>query len=134
MFGQNTKHEMMEKTYVYFDILSSMSPFELRYKRRFRIREDSGNATESVLPTAVDHGDDPINAEDRELSYIFVPICALGLVIVLTIGVLMFIQRKRRIDRLRHRLMPFYNFAPGEEEDWEAELLESEGELTVKRV
>lgn len=33
--------------------------------------------------------------------------------------------RKKRLDRLRHHLMPFYNFDPGEEgEDWEAELLE----------
>lgn len=31
--------------------------------------------------------------------------------------------RKKRLDRLRHHLIPFYNFDPGEE-DWETELLE----------
>lgn len=36
------------------------------------------------------------------------------------------ISRKRKLERLRHRLMPMYNFDPGEEEedDWETELLE----------
>lgn len=36
-----------------------------------------------------------------------------------------FIIRKKRLDRLRHHLMPLYNFDPTEEgEDWEVELLE----------
>jgi hypothetical protein len=35
------------------------------------------------------------------------------------------IIRKKRLDRLRHHLMPLYNFDPTEEgEDWEVELLE----------
>lgn len=36
------------------------------------------------------------------------------------------ISRKRKLERLRHRLMPMYNFDPGEEEedDWETELLD----------
>ena len=29
--------------------------------------------------------------------------------------------------------MPYYNFAPGEEDDWETELLESEGEISARR-
>lgn len=48
--------------------------------------------------------------------------------------VIVLLHRKRRIDRLRHHLMPFYTFAPGEEEDWETELLESEGEVQARRV
>jgi hypothetical protein len=47
--------------------------------------------------------------------------------------VLLFL-RKKRLDRLRHHLMPFYNFDPGEEEDWEAELLEDNGHSNNLRV
>jgi hypothetical protein len=36
-----------------------------------------------------------------------------------------FIIRKKRLDHLRHHLMPLYNFDPTEEEeDWEVELIE----------
>ena len=36
------------------------------------------------------------------------------------------------MDRLRHHLMPLYNFDPMEEEgDWESELLEEEKEQQV---
>ncbi|XP_054276351.1 uncharacterized protein C3orf18-like [Macrosteles quadrilineatus] len=73
----------------------------------------------STMPT--DHTE--IDKDNQSLRFIIVPICALGLVVILTVVVLLFL-RKKRLDRLRHRLMPFYNFDPGEEEDWEAELLE----------
>uniref|UniRef100_A0A1B6LQI3 Small integral membrane protein 29 n=1 Tax=Graphocephala atropunctata TaxID=36148 RepID=A0A1B6LQI3_9HEMI len=66
--------------------------------------------------------------ENQSLRFIIIPICALGFVVFLTVVVLLFL-RKKRLDRLRHHLMPFYNFDPGEEgEDWEAELLEDNGE------
>jgi hypothetical protein len=37
------------------------------------------------------------------------------------------IIRKRRLDELRHTLMPMYNFDPADEgdQDWEQELLEA---------
>lgn len=76
---------------------------------------------------------EPVNPEDQDLSYLFVPFCSLLIIAFLTITVIILLKRKRRIDRLRHHLMPYYNFAPGEEDDWETELLESEGELTARR-
>ncbi|XP_014603097.1 PREDICTED: uncharacterized protein C3orf18-like isoform X1 [Polistes canadensis] len=59
------------------------------------------------------------------IEYIFVPLGVMVFVIVLS-AVVFFISRKRKLERLRHRLMPMYNFDPGEEEedDWETELLD----------
>ncbi|XP_076295996.1 uncharacterized protein LOC143216623 isoform X2 [Lasioglossum baleicum] len=59
------------------------------------------------------------------IEYIFVPLGVVVFVIVLS-AVVIIISRKRKLERLRHRLMPMYNFDPGEEEedDWETELLE----------
>lgn len=43
--------------------------------------------------------------------------------------------RKKRLDRLRHHLIPFYNFDPGEEEeDWQTELLEDAHESNSIKV
>ncbi|CAK9808231.1 Uncharacterized protein C3orf18 [Anthophora quadrimaculata] len=61
------------------------------------------------------------------IEYIFVPLGVVVFVIVLSAVVwVIIISRKRKMERLRHRLMPMYNFDPGEEEedDWETELLE----------
>nr|XP_003699672.1 PREDICTED: uncharacterized protein C3orf18-like isoform X1 [Megachile rotundata] len=61
------------------------------------------------------------------IEYIFVPLGVVVFVIVLSAVVwVIIISRKRKLERLRHRLMPMYNFDPGEEEedDWETELLE----------
>ncbi|XP_078053032.1 uncharacterized protein LOC144478722 isoform X2 [Augochlora pura] len=59
------------------------------------------------------------------IEYIFVPLGVVVFVIVLS-AVVIIISRKRKLERLRHRLMPMYSFDPGEEEedDWETELLE----------
>lgn len=47
-----------------------------------------------------------------------------------------FISRKRKLERLRHRLMPLYNFDPGEEgeDDWETELLDEGFSSRQRRV
>ncbi|XP_033324666.2 uncharacterized protein LOC117219567 isoform X1 [Megalopta genalis] len=61
------------------------------------------------------------------IEYIFVPLGVVVFVIVLSAVVwVIIISRKRKLERLRHRLMPMYSFDPGEEEedDWETELLE----------
>ena len=43
-----------------------------------------------------------------------------------------FILKKSKLDRLRHHLMPLYNFDPMEEGgDWESELLEEDKEQQV---
>ncbi|XP_011871250.1 PREDICTED: uncharacterized protein C3orf18-like isoform X2 [Vollenhovia emeryi] len=59
------------------------------------------------------------------VEYIFVPLGVVVSVIILS-AVVLIISRKRKLERLRHRLMPMYNFDPGEEEedDWETELLD----------
>ncbi|XP_058806495.1 uncharacterized protein C3orf18 homolog [Phymastichus coffea] len=59
------------------------------------------------------------------VEYIFVPLGVMIFVIVLS-AVVIVISRKRKLERLRHRLMPLYNFDPGEEgeDDWETELLD----------
>ncbi|KAH0956354.1 hypothetical protein HN011_009364 [Eciton burchellii] len=61
------------------------------------------------------------------VEYIFVPLGVVISVIILSAVVwVLIISRKRKLERLRHRLMPMYNFDPGEEEenDWETELLD----------
>ncbi|XP_014294117.1 small integral membrane protein 29 [Halyomorpha halys] len=70
---------------------------------------------------------------DHDLSYLLLPLSSLLIIAFLTVTVIILLKRKRRIDRLRHHLMPYYNFAPGEEDDWETELLESEGEISSRR-
>lgn len=37
---------------------------------------------------------------------------------------LYYLMKKRRLDQLRHHLVPLYTFDPGEGDDWEAEVLE----------
>lgn len=44
------------------------------------------------------------------------------------------IRRKRRLDRLRHSLIPFYSFDANEEEDWDSDLLQNEGGTPTIRV
>lgn len=43
-------------------------------------------------------------------------------------------MKKRRLDQLRHHLVPLYNFDPGECEDWEAELLEEADQNSQKKI
>ncbi|XP_060596279.1 small integral membrane protein 29-like [Ruditapes philippinarum] len=66
-----------------------------------------------------------VKEESHTLAYIVVPLSALAVVVIIAF-VVMLIVRKNRIDRLRHHLMPLYNFDP-QEEDWESELLDDRG-------
>lgn len=92
------------------------------------------SATTNVDPSTTvpsDHAE--FDKEDESHTFIIVPLCAVCVVILLTGLVLLFL-RKKRLDRLRHHLMPFYNFDPGEEgEDWEAELLEENSEILGRK-
>lgn len=47
-------------------------------------------------------------------------VCIVGVIL----GIVFTVLRKNRLDKLRHHLMPVYNFDPGDGEDWETELLE----------
>ncbi|KAL5244963.1 hypothetical protein ACI65C_012373 [Semiaphis heraclei] len=60
----------------------------------------------------------------------FSPLTVVIIVIVaclMLVGVIIVIRRKRRLDRLRHSLIPFYSFDANEEEDWDSDLLQHEG-------
>ncbi|XP_015597532.1 uncharacterized protein C3orf18 homolog [Cephus cinctus] len=59
------------------------------------------------------------------IEYIFVPLGVMVFVVILS-AVVLIISRKRKLEQLRHRLMPLYNFDPDEEgeDDWETELLD----------
>lgn len=66
-----------------------------------------------------------VEERDHTLAYVAVPLGTLAIVVVVAF-VIMLIVRKNRIERLRHHLMPLYNFDP-QEEDWESELLDDRG-------
>jgi len=71
--------------------------------------------------------DDPLLV-DRDGSnanqYYLVSLSCLGAVVFI-VAILVLLIRKNKLDRLRHHLMPVYNFDPTDEgEDWETQLLE----------
>ncbi|XP_063212847.1 small integral membrane protein 29 isoform X1 [Chroicocephalus ridibundus] len=74
------------------------------------------NATAPTAPGA---------AGDSLVGYVLGPFLLLTLLGALLAAV-MYIQKKRRFDRLRHRLLPMYSYDPAEE------LQESEQELLVE--
>lgn len=94
----------------------------------------STSADTNTKPTTTvpsDHA--AFDKENESHTFIIVPLCAICVVILLTGMVLLFL-RKKRLDRLRHHLMPFYNFDPREEgEDWEAELLEENDNMFERK-
>nr|CAD7415532.1 unnamed protein product [Timema cristinae] len=62
--------------------------------------------------------------EPSGVPFVIVPLGVVIIALMLS-AVAFLLVRKRRLDRLRHHLMPLYNFDPTEEgEDWEAELLD----------
>ncbi|XP_016328688.1 uncharacterized protein C3orf18-like [Sinocyclocheilus anshuiensis] len=70
---------------------------------------------------------------DAALSYVLLPfflITALGTVA----AVVMYIRRRRRIDRLRHQLLPVYTYDPTEElNEAEQDILWKEEDTKVVR-
>ncbi|XP_050540265.1 small integral membrane protein 29-like isoform X2 [Daktulosphaira vitifoliae] len=58
---------------------------------------------------------------------IVVLFCLVFLIVIIAI------QRKRRLDRLRHSLIPFYSFDANEEEDWDSDLLNNENSSPMIR-
>jgi len=73
------------------------------------------NATQEIYPEVT---------SGQMFTYVIIPIGAV-IFTLLIIAVVIFMLKKNRLDKLRHHLMPLYNFDPAEEgEDWETELLE----------
>ncbi|XP_011142210.1 uncharacterized protein LOC105184835 isoform X3 [Harpegnathos saltator] len=88
--------------------------------------DTSGGTTTMYTPTTTSDSFDEFGPPEG-VEYIFVPLGVVVSVIILSAVVwVLIISRKRKLERLRHRLMPMYNFDPGEEEedDWETELLD----------
>uniref|UniRef100_A0A1B6E349 Uncharacterized protein n=1 Tax=Clastoptera arizonana TaxID=38151 RepID=A0A1B6E349_9HEMI len=85
------------------------------------------------LTTTKEPDDAKLGPKEKTLNFIIAPICIFSIICFIAAMIFLFL-RKKRLDRLRHRLMPLYNFDPGEEgEDWEAELLEDANDFNNRR-
>ncbi|XP_048354451.1 small integral membrane protein 29 [Sphaerodactylus townsendi] len=73
----------------------------------------------TTLPTS------PEPTSDSLVGYVLVPFFLITVVGII-MAVMMYIQKKRRYDRLRHHLLPMYSYDPAEE------LHEAEQELLVE--
>ncbi|XP_077266981.1 uncharacterized protein LOC143899981 isoform X2 [Temnothorax americanus] len=88
------------------------------------ISRNTSRSTTTYAPTTTTESFDEFGPPEG-VEYIFVPLGVVVSVIILS-AVVLIVSRKRKLERLRHRLVPMYNFDPGEEEedDWETELLD----------
>uniref|UniRef100_A0A8C6VNE1 Small integral membrane protein 29 n=1 Tax=Naja naja TaxID=35670 RepID=A0A8C6VNE1_NAJNA len=73
----------------------------------------------TTMPTSA------VPTNDSLVGYILVPFFLITIVGII-MAVMMYIQKKRRYDRLRHHLLPMYSYDPAEE------LHEAEQELLVE--
>ncbi|XP_063072541.1 uncharacterized protein C3orf18 [Engraulis encrasicolus] len=75
--------------------------------------------------TALNGTDLPLVAEPAAgMGMVLVPF-GIVTVLALLIIVLLYVRKRKRLEKLRHQLMPMYNFDPGEEQDdLEQELLD----------
>ncbi|GLV36921.1 hypothetical protein CBL_02244 [Carabus blaptoides fortunei] len=85
------------------------------------------NTTQSEVftefSTAVIQNNDDEDEINEQLKFIIVPLAVIATVMLLS-ALVFLMARKRRLDVLRHRLMPLYNFDKTEHEsDWETEFL-----------
>lgn len=55
-----------------------------------------------------------IDEGDKAVTYILVPFFLIT-IIGIAVAVAMYIRKKRRLDRLRHQLLPVYSYDPAEE-------------------
>ena len=76
------------------------------------------------------HGLPGDQSHDHHLSFLahsFLFQAVLILAFVVALFAVIYILRKKHLDRLRHHLMPVYNFDPSDDgEDWETELLDDQ--------
>ncbi|XP_067316553.1 uncharacterized protein C3orf18 homolog isoform X1 [Pseudorasbora parva] len=88
-------------------------------------RSDFRSITTSANDTGLNSTQLPVaSVEGAGMGMVLVPfgiITVIGLAVV----VLLYIRKKKRLEKLRHQLMPMYNFDPAEEQDdLEQELLD----------
>ncbi|XP_023654557.1 small integral membrane protein 29 [Paramormyrops kingsleyae] len=68
---------------------------------------------------------------DAAVSYVLVPF-VLVTVLGMAVAAVMYLRKKRRIDRLRHQLLPVYSYDPSEElNEAEQEMLWREEDTKV---
>ncbi|XP_052019340.1 small integral membrane protein 29 [Apodemus sylvaticus] len=68
---------------------------------------------------------------DSMVGYVLGPFFLITLVGVV-VAVVMYVQKKKRVDRLRHHLLPMYSYDPAEElQEAEQELLSDVGDPKV---
>lgn len=94
-------------------------PENVTFRTTFR------SVTSSVNETGLNSTQLPVvSVEGAGVGMVLVPfgiITVIGLAVV----VLLYIRKKKRLEKLRHQLMPMYNFDPAEEQDdLEQELLD----------
>ncbi|XP_067913273.1 small integral membrane protein 29 [Heterodontus francisci] len=56
----------------------------------------------------------PVVESNEVAGYVLVPFCLLTL-IGFAVAMVMYIQKRRRLDKLRHQLLPVYTYDPTEE-------------------
>ncbi|XP_006144263.2 small integral membrane protein 29 isoform X1 [Tupaia chinensis] len=73
----------------------------------------------------------PRASSDSMVGYVLGPFFLITLVGVV-VAVVMYVQKKKRVDRLRHHLLPMYSYDPAEElHESEQELLSDVGDPKV---
>ncbi|XP_071810565.1 uncharacterized protein [Asterias amurensis] len=74
------------------------------------------------VPMTPTGGSIPQDSTNHVALYLLLPLVVLaGVAMLIMIG--SYLRKKIRLDKLRHQLLPLYNFDPQEGEDWETELL-----------
>ncbi|KAH9512589.1 Small integral membrane protein 29 [Bulinus truncatus] len=87
------------------------------------VTESYSNSTESASP--ISQGSGGIN-HNNVLLIILLPATAL-ICVAIVIGVIVWMLKRSRMDKLRHHLMPLYSFEPSDSsQDWETDLLTQE--------
>ncbi|XP_055882546.1 small integral membrane protein 29-like [Biomphalaria glabrata] len=91
--------------------------------RDTQMTESYLNTTETVLAVNQEHDG---SSNSNVLLIILLPITAL-ICVAVVIGVIVWMLKRSRMDKLRHHLMPLYSFEPSDSsQDWETDLLTQE--------
>lgn len=92
-------------------------------------RGTSAHAADVMRNTTVPNA--PQANSDSMVGYVLGPFFLITLVGVV-VAVVMYVQKKKRVDRLRHHLLPMYSYDPAEElHEAEQELLSDVGDPKV---
>ncbi|CAL1536986.1 unnamed protein product, partial [Lymnaea stagnalis] len=81
----------------------------------------------ATIQTSINETSSAVNQqggkENNILLFILLPVTAIACVGI-AIGVIVWLLKRSRMDKLRHHLMPLYSFDPSDSsQDWETDLL-----------